>query len=43
MNLLDRLIKLAEELIKSVIKTKDKMREPQTYDEVVNNLINRNR
>ena len=37
------LVKPARELAKSVTETNSKVHEPKTYDETVNNPINRNR
>lgn len=39
----DGLVKPTRELAKSVTKTSSKVREPKTYDEAVNDPINRNR
>lgn len=38
-----RLVKPAQELVKSITETGSKMHEPKTYDETVNDLIIRNR
>ena len=37
------LVKPAQELAKSITETSSKVRKPKTYDEAVNNPINRNR
>ena len=42
-NLSDGLVRPAQKLAKSVTETSSKVREPKTYDEAVNGLINRNR
>lgn len=42
-NPLDGLIKLVQELTKSVTETSSKMREPKTYDETVYNPVNRSK
>lgn len=42
-NLLNKLVKPAQKLIKWVTKISSKMREPKIYNKIVNNLINRNR
>lgn len=39
----NRLVRLVQELTKSVTKTSSKMHELKTYDEAINNSINRNR
>lgn len=42
-NLLDGLVKPVQELAKSVTEISSKVRKPKTYNEAVNNQINRNR
>lgn len=42
-NLSDGLVKPMQELAKSVTETSSKVCKPKTYDEAVNDLINRNR
>ena len=42
-NLADRLVRPVQKLIKSVIKTNSKVREPKTYDKAINDLIYGNR
>ena len=39
----DKLGKPMQELAKSITKTSSKMREFKTYDEIINNQINKNR
>lgn len=39
----DKLVKPAREFVKSVIETNSKVQEPKTYNEVINDLIHRNR
>lgn len=40
---INSLIKLFHKLVKSVIKTNSKMREPLTYNKAVNNLIHKSK
>ena len=42
-NFLNGLVRHTQELAKSITKTNSKMREPKTYDQAANNLINKNR
>ena len=37
------LIRLIQEFFKSVAKTSRKVREPKTYNEIINNFVNGNR
>lgn len=42
-NFLDGLIKLVQEFAKSITKINSKVHKPKTYNEPINNLINKNR
>lgn len=42
-HLVNRLVRLAHKFAKSVIKTNSKMQKSKTYDEVINNLVHRNK
>lgn len=39
----DRLVKPVQELVKSGTETSSKLKEPKTYDEIINNAVHRNR
>lgn len=41
-NPIDKLVKLVQELAKSVTKTSSQIQEPKTYDKAINNLVHGN-